>query len=137
MPEYKNAAAAAKRIAHIASHVSASTRHSVENAQNNILNGTGSPKGSAMSLSNHAEAMAMHSWFTENSLEAMRQWWFVAANLDMLTYQYEVDTFAPGGYALKLMKPLLSNNAALIERFSHYEAPFDVVYIEDPKENDY
>jgi hypothetical protein len=130
--------AAAKRIAHIRSHLEGGfTDARLNNCVSNIENKAGSPKGSAMSLSSHALAKAMNSWFGNNDLRSMRQWFYVAARLDMLVYQFETDTLGPFGKTLQLMKPLLSNNKSVVDWFAHYDARFDLTRAENHKTQDF
>ena len=129
---------AAKRIAHIRAHLDLGfTQERLVNATNNIRNGLGSPKGSAMSLANHAEAKAMSCWFENQDLDGMRNWFGVGARLERLVYQLETDTFGPGGKMLLLMKPLLSNDAPLIDWFANHDAAFDMARVEDSRTVDF
>ena len=79
----------------------------------------------------------MSSWFTHHDLAAMRGWCYVAARLDQELYRRVPDTMGPGGKMLQLLKPLLSNNAELIDWFAHHDAVYDPQRIDNPKLHDF
>ncbi len=87
--------AATKRIAHIRGHLEGGFP-TLSSAVRNIENGLGSPKGSAMNLSRHAEAKAMSCWCEARDLRSMQQWFYVAARLQKLIYEIKTDTLGPG-----------------------------------------
>jgi hypothetical protein len=128
--------AAAKRIAHVRGHLERGFP-TLDKAVSNIENNTGSPKGSAMNLARHAEAKAISSWFEYNDLRSMQQWFYVAARLETLICQFEIDTLEPLAHMLQLMKPLLSNNKSVIDWFAHYDGPYDLARVEEHKTLDF
>jgi hypothetical protein len=128
--------AATKRIAHVRAHLERGFAN-LDTAVSNLENNTGSPKGSAMNLARHAEAKAISCWFEYKDLRSMRQWFYVAARLRMLVYQFETDTLSPGWKMLELMQPLLSNNKSVIDWFAHYDARYDLTRAENHKTQDF
>ncbi len=126
---------AAGRIAHIKSHLDSGFR--LDRAVHNIENNLGDPHACALHLSSHALASAMFAWFQSRDLEAMKQWCYVAARLDQQAYRMEVDTNGPRGYMLGLLTPLLSDHAALIDWFPHYEGAYDLKRVENHKTRDF
>ncbi len=90
-----------------------------------------------MNLARHAEAKAISCWFEDNDLRSMRQWFYVAARLDMLVYQFETDTLGPFGKTLELMKPLLSNNKSVIDWFAHHDARYDLTRADNHNTHDF
>ena len=79
----------------------------------------------------------MSSWFTHHDLKSMREWCYVASCLDKDLYCRVPDTMGPGGKMLQLLKPLLSNNAGLINWFAHHDAVYDHRRIDNPKTHDF
>lgn len=136
MADHAYSIAAAKRIAHIRAHLDKGFTN-LDRAVSNVATGAGSPRGSAMTLSRHAMAKAMNSWFEEGDLQSMRQWCYVAARLGMLIYQFETDTSGPGGKTLHLIAPLLSNNKSVIDWFAHYDAAYDSKRVENHRTHDF
>jgi len=128
--------AAKKRIAHVRAHLEVGFAN-LDQAVSNIENNIGSPKGSAMNLARHAEAKAISCWFEDNDLRSMRQWFYIAARLDMLVYRFETDTLSPGWKMLQLIQPLLSNNKSVIDWFAHYDARYDLTRAESHKTHDF
>ena len=127
---------ARKRLAHVNSHLE-SGYVNLDAVVDNIQQGRGNPRARAMTLSSHAQANAIVSWFEQHDLPATRQWWYVAAKLDQMWYQMEEDTQSPGAKFLQLLKPLLSNNEELIEWFIHYDLAYDMKRVENHKTHDF
>jgi hypothetical protein len=94
-------------------------------------------KACLLMLSGHALGKAMVAWFANHNLIEFKDWLYTAAEIDRLSYQTQIDTSAPGAKFLQLLKPLVSDNASLINWFSQYDLTYDVNRIEDPGTEDF
>ncbi|WP_211468423.1 Imm49 family immunity protein [Collimonas silvisoli] len=127
---------ASKRLAHVKSHLEGGYSD-IQTTVQFILQSSGNPRACAMSLSAHAQAGAMLAWFQDHDLLAMRQWCYVAAKLDQFYYQMqEADPDWGRGFP-QLLKPLMSNNDALIDWFAHYDLAYDMKRVENHKTLDF
>lgn len=127
--------AAVERLAHVKAHVAAMER-SLPNALANVRNGTGSPKGSTMALSAHAQARAMVAWFEGHDLGALRQWSFVQARLDRHVRGIETQK-SQGAGMLDLLAPLLSNDRETIAWFANDDGPFYLDRVDNRRNFDF
>ena len=90
-----------------------------------------------MTLSRHAEAKAMLSWFQDRDLVAARSWFHVSASLDQRLFREEPDTAEPGAKFFQLLKPLVSNDDALVRWFATFEVTYDPVRVENRRLQDF
>lgn len=127
---------ASKRLGHIKHHTEGSEA-AIENMMRNIEQHRGNPRACALGLSGNALANAMYSWFGGRDLHAMRQWCYVAGKLDQLWYQMQENDPEWGRGFPELLKPLLSNNDALIDWFAHYDLAYDMKRAENHKTHDF
>ncbi|MCP2089641.1 UNVERIFIED_ORG: hypothetical protein J2Y81_005728 [Paraburkholderia sediminicola] len=103
----------------------------------NIENSEGSPKGSAMRLSSHAFASAMHSWFSEHDMSECKRWCYVGGRLNQFWYQMQDESLSPGTALLDLFLPLLSDCEELIQWFADYDRIFYPKRIDNHKTLDF
>jgi hypothetical protein len=129
----------AARVQHIESHLQVDHSGAVENLKNN----TGSALGSALNLTSHAEARAMHAWFAREDIAATKQWAYVSARLSRLSYEHESQEYglafkhSPIAKMLSLLMPLLSENEDLINWFAKFDTAYDQKRIENHKTADF
>jgi len=130
-----NSERAAKRIAHIRSHLEGG--FNLEQLVNNVEKGLGDPLACVMSLARHAMASAMHAWFEQRDLAATRNWFHVAAKLDQKWAQMEEDKQGAGSKMLLLIKPLVSNDRGLIQWFANFDQAFWTDRVDNPSTHDF
>ena len=126
---------AAARIRHVRSHALFSDGHA--EALDFILRRAGNVPACAMELAGHALASAMVAWFDDQSIERMRQHFYVAASLDQFWYPLNKQHFSPRGNFLHMLSPLLSNHHGLTEWFIGYEPIWDMKRVENHKTSDF
>lgn len=124
-----------ERLLHVKSH--AQFTEGTATALDFILKGVGNRVACAGELSDQAMASGIVDWFENNSIEGLRQHFYVAAKLDQFWYPLNTQPFSPLGNFLHLLKPLVSNNRNLIEWFVNYEAAYDPVRVENHKTGDF
>jgi hypothetical protein len=126
---------AAKRVAHIKSHLDYKSGRDL--AIRNIENNLGDPRACLSQLSGRATASAMYEWFEHRDLASTRQWFYVASRLTQKYYPMLDDTTGPRGRMLQLINPLLSNHRSMIEWFAHYDGVYDLKRVENHKTHDF
>ncbi len=123
------------RIAHIRGHRDGKN---IDRPIYNIEHNQGDPRACVTSLSDYSEANAMLAWFENHDLNAMRQWWHVSAKLLQMYYKMGGgSTINPGAAFLELLRPLISNNEALIDWFSRLDQRYDMKRVESHKTWDF
>ena len=124
-----------RRLLHIKKHLA--NGFDVDKLVMYVQQGMGSPINCVGLLSSHAFANGMHSWFAINDLQAIKNWFYVAACLDRKYYQMEVNTHSPGPNTYQLLKPLISGNQLIIDWFLNYDLCYDSKRIENCKTGDF
>jgi hypothetical protein len=125
-----------KRLLHVKSHLDGGYSAKDEIVQN-IVHGRGNPSACVGTLSGHAQASAIFSWFGIHDLHAMKQWFYVAAKLDQLYYRMEENDPEIGRGYPELFKSILSDHEALIDWFAHYDLAYDMKRVENHKTHDF
>lgn len=125
----------AKRIAHIRSHLENS---SVVNLIKTAETSGGTAEPVMYMLASFTQGKALLSWYEDQDIDAMRNWWYVSARIIKMRYERgEPNTFSPGAKFLELLAPLLANHTELIDWFARGERHFDPARIENHKTHDF
>lgn len=106
-------------------------------AVRNIEQGVGDVMGCLRLLHGYAKAKAVLAWFEDESLKDTRQWSYTAAKLRQKYWLMKGDTTNAGIKNFELLEPLLSNNQLVINWYAHYDAIYDMRYVDKEQSEDF
>jgi Immunity protein 49 len=123
------------RMAHIGAHLKRG--FDVEGCIFNIEQGRGNPVACAGLLSSQALAMGMQSWFEMKNLESTKEWFSISGELNKYAFILQSDVMNFLFKMLEFMRPLVSDNEALIDWFCQFSNIRDAKRIESITTPDY
>lgn len=126
---------AAQRLRHIGSHISAGK--DVAGVVRNILTGTGSPSGSALSLGSYCLARGMHAWFEHADLSATKQWFKLSGECQNVCLDLQRDQMNLMPRVMCLSRMLVADHEPEISRFLAFSHIYSAKAIANVKSVDY
>lgn len=126
---------AVERLRHICAHLDGG--YDVPMMVGNILNGAGSPAGSAQRLESYCFAQGMRAWFEFSDLAGMKQWFYLAGECQLYYLGLAPDKMNLFPKVMAFSRILLSDSEALIEKFLKIDNIYDSAQVSGLKSVDY
>ncbi|MGG5224169.1 MULTISPECIES: immunity 49 family protein [Pseudomonas] len=134
--EKKYSEKAKVRLDHIRYHLNEG--YDVDQIVGLIKSGSGDVRSCVNSLSLHALASAMWSWFENSDIQGFKKWLSISGQLRKYSYGIKTDSLGALGKQVQLLAPLLSDDHGLVKWFSEEnDSAFNLSKAESPKHIDF